>query len=269
MKSIQIKKANGETQAFSNNKIRESLNRIGVPHNIIDKILVQLTGQLRDGISTREIYRLIFSLLNQYDLPDSYRYSLKPALMNLGPSGYPFEKFIAKLLIRLGYTTQTQVILKGKCIEHEIDVIAVKNNLVNLIECKYHNHPGTKSHSKDVLYVQARFEDIQEAFPGKYHRFWLVTNTRATQKAIQYCRCRNLNLIAWRYPKSGGLEVMIDQARAYPITCLSFLSPSEIQRLFELEIILISDLVNLPEKQFSNLGLSSQAKNNLQKIRVS
>ena len=52
--------------------------------------------------------------------------------MKLGPTGYPFEDFIAKLLQADGYETKVRQILKGECITHEIDVIAEKNNKTSI-----------------------------------------------------------------------------------------------------------------------------------------
>ncbi|MDZ7586882.1 MAG: restriction endonuclease, partial [Patescibacteria group bacterium] len=169
--NIQVKKASGVLESFSEDKVRQSLKRAGAMPKVIDKILVQLIGQLHNGITTRAIYKQVFNLLNQYQSGLGYHYSLKDSLMQLGPSGYPFEKFITRLLDHMGYKTQTNIIKKGQCIEHEIDVLANKDNKQYLIECKFHNRPGTKTRSKDALYTQARFEDLSHEF----NQVWLVT----------------------------------------------------------------------------------------------
>ncbi|MCG2691829.1 restriction endonuclease, partial [Microgenomates group bacterium] len=158
--NIKVTKASGLLEPFSEDKIRRSLKRAGAQSQVIDKILAQLIGRLHDGITTRAIYQQVFALLNQYQAGQGYQYSLKDALMQLGPSGYPFEKFVARLLDYLGYQTQTNIIMKGKCINHEIDVVANKDRKQYLIECKFHNRPGTKTRSKDALGIQARFEDL-------------------------------------------------------------------------------------------------------------
>ena len=49
---------------------------------------------------------------------------------------------------------------------------------------------------------------------------WVFTNTKFTENAIQYAKCRNLKLTGWRYPKEGGLESLIAENGLYPVTVL-------------------------------------------------
>ena len=46
--------------------------------------------------------------------------------MDLGPTGYPFEDYVAEILKTEGYQTQVRQVLEGNCVSHEIDVIAQK-----------------------------------------------------------------------------------------------------------------------------------------------
>jgi len=253
--TIQVKKASGEIEAFSEAKVRSSLKRAGAKPKVINQVLAQLIGKLHDGITTKEIYRQVFDLLNQYQAGQGYRYSLKGALMQLGPSGYPFEKFIARLLTHLGYQTQTQVIVTGKCIDHEIDVVATKDQQKFMIECKYHNRSGTKSRSKDALYTQARFNDLADHFTQP----WLVTNTKLTTSAIKYGQCQNMKLIAWRYPQKGSLEQLIETNNLHPLTCLTFLNHQDRQLLYQNGLVLCQDFAQTDDQKLSSLGLSSKA----------
>lgn len=266
MENITVVKASGDKEIFSEKKVRDSLKRAGAKPAVINKILASLIGQLYQGISTYDIYQLVFKLFDEYQQGKGYQYSLKQALMSLGPSGYPFEKFIAKLLGKIGYITQTQVTLQGQCISHEIDVVAQKGSETDLIECKFHNRGGTKSDSKDVLYTQARFEDIQAAFPGKYQHIWLVTNTHLTQNAIKYGLCRGIKLIGWGYPNTEGLEQLINRYEVYPVTCLSFLSQPEVRSLLNVDLVLISDLNQKSANDLSQLGLNSASINKIKKL---
>jgi Holliday junction resolvase-like predicted endonuclease len=56
----------------------------------------------------------------------------------LGPAGFFFEKYIAKLFQSEGYETLTNLLLQGKCVSHEVDVVVRKNNYLTMIECKFH-----------------------------------------------------------------------------------------------------------------------------------
>ena len=253
MDKITVKKASGETESFSEDKVRSSLKRAGATPDTINKILSQLIGKLHNGITTKEIYRQVYALFNQYQAGKGYRYSLKPALMQLGPSGYPFEKFIARLLDHLGYQTQVNVILTGKCIEHEIDIDALKDNDHFMIECKFHNHAGSKTRLKETLYTQARFEDLSDNF----NKAWLITNTKLTSNAIKYGKCKNMKFLAWRYPQKGSLEQLIEENNLHPLTCLSFLNRHDCQLLFQNDLVLCQDLVATDEKKLTSIGLNS------------
>ncbi len=250
---IKVKKRNNELEDFDEQKVRDSLKRAGAKPEVINKILVTLTGKLFDGITTQAIYKQVFEKLNQLQSGQGYRYSLKNSLLNLGPSGYPFEKFIAKLLSEAGYTTQAQQVLKGNCISHEIDVVANINNDKNLVECKFHNRPGTKTRSKEAMYTQARFLDLKDQFT----HVWLITNTKLTQSAIQYGTCKKMKLTAWRYPKRGSLEQLIETNNLHPLTCLSFLDSRDRHLLFNRDLILCRDLAKLNQSQLQDIGLSS------------
>jgi len=261
--AISVTKASGVSEPFSEAKVRSSLKRAGAKPEIIDKVLVSLTGKLYDGITTRAIYRQVFDSLAQFQEGIHHRYSLKDAIMKLGPSGYPFEKFVARLLDHLGFTTQTQVTVQGQCIEHEIDVSALKDDQHFLIECKYHNRPGTKSRSRDALYTQARFEDVVAGYKSnsnhvnKFHQAWLVTNTKLTSNAVKYGRCKGMKLLAWRYPEKGSLEQLIEANNLHPLTCFTFLDLRDRQSLLQNDLVLCRDITTATDQRLSDLGLSS------------
>jgi hypothetical protein len=168
--------------------------------------------------------------------------------MELGPSGFPFEKFVAEILAAQGYMVQTGQIIRGKCVNHEIDVIAEKEEQHFMIECKYHNQPGTVSDVKVSLYIHARFKDVEASWielPGhrsKFHQGWVVTNTRFSNDAIDYGTCAGLKLIGWNYPDGGSLRSLIDKLGLYPITCLGSLSKAEKQKLLDNNIVLCREL---------------------------
>lgn len=272
MNQIQVAKASGKREPFSMDKVRQSLTKAGAKPEVIDKILAQLVGQLYDGISTRDIYQSVYSLFNQFQTGSGLRYSLKDSLMQLGPSGYPFEKFIARLLNTLGYITKTQVIVSGECIDHEVDVVADKANQHFLVECKYHNRSGSKTCSKDTLYIQARFEDIMAKYktdPKRakiIHQPWLITNTKLTSNAIKYGTCKGMKLLAWSYPQKASLEQLIEANHLHPLTCLSFLDRHNFQLMFQQGLILCQDLKKLKPKDFSAFDLNSGQVKQIQSV---
>jgi hypothetical protein len=245
-----VTKASGERSPFLEEKVRNSLQRAGANAEQIEFIIREIRNQLYDGMSTRNIYKIAYSLLKSGARHQAARYHLKYAIMELGPSGFPFEKYIAELLKKEGYKTQTGQILQGRCVTHEIDVIAEKASDVMLVECKYHNLSGTNCNVKIPLYIHARFNDIEahrhkkaDHPNDKKRKGWIVTNTRFTSDAIQYAGCSGLGLLGWDHPFGHGLKDRIDQYGLYPITCLTSLTSAEKHKLLEKEVVLCSDLL--------------------------
>jgi len=245
---IVVTKASGEKTGFKEEKLYNSLLKAGASDGEIDEIIERIKGELYDGISTKKIYKMAFSLLKQSERHLAARYHLKRAIMELGPSGYPFEMFIAEILKKQGYQVEVGKIVEGKCVKHEVDVIAMKDNHHFMVECKYHNQLGIYSDVKIPLYIQARFKDIEAAWvqlPGhgaKFHQGWVVTNTKFSTDAVQYGNCAGLKLLSWDYPEKDSLKAKIDALRLYPITCLTSLTKFEKQQLLERKIVLCREI---------------------------
>lgn len=236
-----ITKADGEREPFDPHKLDASLARAGAHSDTRVRILEKIGKELRDGMRTEDIYAHAFDMLRDEDMPAvAARYSIKRAIFALGPSGFPFEQFLAEILRAHGWQAQTGVALTGRCAPHEVDVLARKGNRTIGIEAKFHNEPGGKTDIKDALYVHARYEDLARS-PEKMSRVdegWLVTNTRFTRNAIRYAQCSNLTLLGWDYPRNRGLLSLIEQKRVHPLTALTTLSDSEKRRLMENRIVL-------------------------------
>ena len=124
MDKITIIKASGEKAPFQMEKVRRSLERAGANEIIIDEIVKNIEDIVFDGMTTKKIYQMAFMMLKRKSRVSASKYKLKKALMELGPSGYPFEKFVGKLLEHEGFQTQVGSIIQGSCVTHEVDVIA-------------------------------------------------------------------------------------------------------------------------------------------------
>ena len=242
---ILITKADGEKEPFDPGKLEHSLQLAGASSTMRASVLAEVMRELRPGMMTEDIYRRAYEILKRADvLPVAARYSIKRAVFALGPSGFPFEQFLAEVMRAHGWSVQTGVTLSGRCAPHEVDVFAEKKEGSVIrrigIEAKFHNDPGGKTDIKDALYVKARYDDLRAA-PAESSRVgegWLVTNTRFTRNAIRYAQCSNLTLIGWDYPRTRGLLTMIEEARVHPLTCLTTLSESEKRRLLDRRIVL-------------------------------
>jgi hypothetical protein len=241
MEHILIQKADGEQERFSPEKLERSLENAGASTTMRARILSHILHELRPGMMTEDIYRHAFKLLRDHEsIPVAARYSIKRAVFALGPSGFPFEQFLAEIFRVQGYRIQTGVTLMGRCASHEVDVLMERDGRRFGIEAKFHNDPGGKTDIKDALYVHARYEDLRRAPEASSHveEGWLVTNTRFTRNAIRYAQCSNLRLVGWDYPRTRGLFAMIEEGRVHPLTCLTTLSEGEKRRLLDKRIVL-------------------------------
>lgn len=246
--SVKILKNNGDLVPFSRDKLITSLSNSGASNSDIEKVTAEIENLLFEGISTKVIYKKTYEKLRKLNRPNASRYNLKKGIMELGPTGFPFEKFVGELLKYLGYKVKVGVIVQGNCVQHEVDVVAEKDNKHFMIECKYHSSFKTKCNVKIPLYIQSRFLDIEKQWiklPGHQHKFhqgWIVNNTRFTKDAIDFGECVGLNLISWDYPENNSLKDLISKSGLYPISCLSTLLKSEKQELFNNNIVLCKQL---------------------------
>lgn len=255
-KTIWVLKTSGEKERFSLPKLRRSLERSGADKKMIDMVISQILPEVIDGMETLSIYKRAFKILKRTKFDVAIRYSLRKAVLELGPSGFPFEKFIAEVLRRKGYSARTGVTLPGYCVRHEVDILAEKENRHIFVECKFHNQQGVKSDVKIALYVHARFLDLQRGHSAKennqprtvpkVHEGWLITNTKLTLDAIQYGQCAGLRIIGWDYPEKGNLQDLILETGLHPLTFLTTLSAKDKMALLQQGVVLCRDLKKSP-----------------------
>lgn len=248
--ALLITKADGTREAFDNHKLLASLARAGADRTAAHEISEQVGEELFDGITTQEIYRRAFARLREHRRGIAARYSLKRAVWDFGPSGFPFETYIAALLKAEGWEAVTGRIIMGACVEHEVDVVAHKGTEFLYVEAKFHNSPGFKTDLKTALYVKARMDDIRAARAAKKDgekvlvRGLLVTNTKFTSHASHYASCAGLELLSWEQPAGRTLHDRIDAAGLYPVTALTALNRREKALLLEKRIVLCSELIS-------------------------
>ena len=268
-----VKKASGEKEPFEPEKLKHSLRRAGTSVSVADDILDEILPSLEEGMTTQAIYKKAFSMLRRRKGPDAARYSLKKAIMELGPTGYPFEHFVGQVLASQGFDVKVGVMLEGKCVSHEIDVVATHNHTQYLAECKFYNSQGKYASVQVPLYVRSRVDDIiafREKLPEyKQTRFfgWVVTNTRFTEDALRYGRCAGLHMLSWDLPANKGLKDMIEKTGVFPITVLTGLNSKQKQYILNKDIVLCRQLKDSPEL-LDEAGISGKRKNAvLQEIR--
>lgn len=266
-KNHQIVKSSGEKVKFSIEKLRNSLRHSGADNILINQIIDTVRDELYQGISTKEIYNRAYTLLKKKKSVFASKYKLKRAIYELGPTGFPFERFVAAILEFSGYTTEVNKIMSGICVSHEIDVFAEKNGKINIIECKFHGEEGRNCNVKVPLYINSRYTDVKAHWDRKNEKKqlesgWVVTNTRFTSDAIQYGKCVGLYLLSWDYPKNNGLKERIDRLGLYPITVSTLLTTREKKFLLSRDVVLCRQLIK--DKFFlDHLHISDERKHKI------
>ena len=257
---VVIVKANGQHETFDVEKLRFSLLHAGASEEATEQVVEHLEPTLHSGMSTYDIYKHAFEVLGKISKPVARSYSLRRAVMQLGPSGFPFEDFVAEILRAKGFQALTRQTVLGGCVSHEVDVVAYNEKKLIMVEAKYHNELGTKSDLKVVLYVKARFDDIKQNVFSYGHDnrrvtdSWLITNTKFSSTAVHYGLCNNMTLIGWNYPEDGSLQMMIEEERLHPITCLTTLSREHKNTLLTHGVVLCSNIKKNPDVLRQLLG---------------
>ncbi len=267
-KNITITKASGEKEIFSPEKLANSLRRSGAEEQIIDEIVRDIHSWITEGMSTKHIYNRAFSLLRKSKNQLAARYKLKNAMMELGPTGHPFEFFTGQIMEVMGYSTEVARVIEGRCVKHEVDVIATKENIQCFVECKFYQSQDKLANVQVPLYIRSRVDDIiqnrqsMSEYEGFNFQGWIVTNTRFTQDAIDFGLCSGLHLLSWDFPKGKGLKEIIDRERIFPVTVLNSLSKRQKQILLEKGIVICRQILSDPES-INVLHLNEKQKSKL------
>ncbi len=261
--NVFVVKASGVREPFSEEKVLHALRASGLSPNLQTAVLLRIKKHLHNGITTQEIHRSIETYLKQEEPFAVGKFNLKRAIMELGPTGFPFERFVARLMEQYGYTTQADVVLRGACVNHEVDVYAKKDVREYFVECKYHNGVGITTDVKTVLYVKARGDDLREYLRVKQEQRtyepWIFTNTKFSSDAIAYAACQHIRLTGWGFPQEHNLNIMIEEKKLYPITVLTSLNPQQRKTLLDQGCVLLRDMTE-KGSACEDLSLSSEER---------
>lgn len=251
MSRILIVNSRGETEVFSPKKVWRSARRAGATPKQAQQAVEATAQQVREGMSTQDIYTIILSVLGKESPIVGMRLNLKKAIQSLGPTGFPFERYVASLWRFYGYTTKNGIMWKGKCVPHEVDVEAHKGQDIELIECKYRFQVGGRLDLHDLMASWAYFYDIGLANKDGHIHPLVITNNKFTSEAIAYGECMGLNMIGWRYPQDRGLEYVIESNKLYPVTILPSFNGYVAEVLKNKNILMVRDLLALNPQQLA------------------
>jgi hypothetical protein len=221
----------------------------------LNDALSAVNAKVKEGMTTSEIYNIVFTVLKKEQHVVASKYSLKKAIVDLGPAGFNFEDFACRILQEKGYNTELRQLLNGEVITHETDIIATNKTAANTgtpyvcmaVECKFHIQPWTYCPIQTALYVYARFLDIQEGYKlgrekRKITNMMIITNTRFSSEVIRYAQSKGISLVSWDYPQGQSIKDIVDTKGLYPITVLTTLAKHEKAMLMKKGVLLVKDI---------------------------
>lgn len=247
-----VKKQNGELEEFQPDNLIQSLKRSGAQPDEVKQVYQLATANMYEGMGTRELYQKAFEALKKIRNSFAARYSLKEALKELGPEGFHFEKWMAKILQKQGYDAVTSQTLQGSAVTHEIDVVASRADEMLLCECKFRNDEEAKISVTTPMYFLSRFNDLKEhtfAYFGKQlqpTQGFLITNAYFTSDSIAFANHYKIELISWDYPPHRNIKSLTDQYSMYPVTSLTTLDFDQKQTLLSKNCLLVREIVDNP-----------------------
>jgi HJR/Mrr/RecB family endonuclease len=253
-------KADGTRQEFRKEKIVNTCLSLGVTQQVADDVASRIEKRVYDGIRTKKILDLIFGEMEKILPRVAYHIDLRTALSMVNPKP-DFEWFVHALLREHGYEVSPSQIVRGKCVEHEVDAIAKKQGKTYIVEAKHHFDHHTLTGLDVPRIARATIEDVTDAFKDglttlNIDKVMVVCNTKYSEHAQRYAECRGIELIGWGYPPGRGIEGMIIEKKLYPVTYLRNLSTGQRNRLTNIGIILVKDVaMSYPKDLLEKTGL--------------
>jgi hypothetical protein len=250
-----VTKVRGITEEYDHSKVVQTCLRLHSTREIAEKVADRVEAKLYDGISTKEILRMIYRYLSENRPQLEYEVDLRKAI-SLLRSKPDFEIYVRKLLSEHGYKVEGPLIIRGRCVEHEIDAIATKDEETTYVEVKHHLWPNTYTGLDVFLEANSIFEDLVSGNKPDSNRILfnkalVVCNTKLSNHARRYADCARIMYIAWKSPPAASLEKMIEEKRLYPITSIGTLDNKTEAKLADAGVLLLRDLLNSDLKELS------------------
>jgi HJR/Mrr/RecB family endonuclease len=262
--TVYVTKFDGTRQPFDRNKVVRTCLRMGATPAVAESIADEIESRVYDGMDTKKVLQMIFRNLKKHKPATRHQIDLRKALSLLNPAP-DFERYIQMLLAEHGYEVTQNQIVRGRCVEHEVDAIARKNGKTCIVEVKHHYKYHTPT-SLDVSRIsRAVFEDVTEAYELglnnlKIDYAMIVCNTKLSEHAKRYADCRGIRHIGWSSPPNHDLQTMIEEKKLYPITFLKGLNAETRNKLTSNGVILLKQLTEKNPKELRKQTRVSKEK---------
>ncbi len=261
--SVFVAKADGTKQLFDREKVVRTCLRMGATREVAKAVTDKIEMKIYNGIQTRKILQMIFAQLSKHKPAVRHQIDLRKALSLMKPKP-DFESFIQILLKEHGYEVVPNQIIRGKCVEHEVDAVARKNGETYIVEVKHHYNYHTPTGLDVSRIARAIFEDVAEGFrlglnALNVSKAVIVCNTKFSQHAKRYAECRGIHNIGWSSPPDRSLQILIEEKKLYPVTYLKGLNTMAREKLVSAGIILLKQLTTKnPERLRKETGIPKE-----------
>jgi len=101
---MKVIKYSGEFEDFSTRKIYKTVKDAGGTSRLAKEAVAKVKKNYHKNITTKEILDILLDFLKK-EPRVAEKYNLKRAIMDLGPTGFPFEKFFSRILKEYGFRT--------------------------------------------------------------------------------------------------------------------------------------------------------------------
>ena len=247
--AIFVTKANGTREPFDRAKLVRTCRRMGATEETAHHIAKSIEAKLFDGIETKKILSMIFVSMRKHKPILKHMIDLRKSL-SLLRSKPDFELFIQLLLKEYGYDVVPNPIIKGKCVEHEMDALASKEGKTMIVEVKHHFDYHTPTGLDEARIARAVFEDAIDGHEIGSNDLgiddvMIVSNTKLSGHAERYVKCRNIKHVGWSHPPKSALQNLIEDKKLYPITILRGLRSPVRDKLVSAGIVMIKQLTEI------------------------
>ncbi|MEX1099426.1 MAG: restriction endonuclease [Bacteriovoracaceae bacterium] len=229
-------------EKFSLEKYKKSIMAAGLDSEAAEKVVDEVSVDPSHYFSSAKVHQATYRALLKRSALVAANYNIVNAIYALGPSGFPFEILCAQMFQAKGFETQVGVIKKGEFINHEVDIIARRQDVNIFCEAKFHNRKMYKNDVKVPLYVYARYLDLKRGNPDDDFKYALISNTKFSLDAMTYAEGVGLTLISMNHPHKDTFIDHISRYKVYPVTILLSLKKGEKRRLLDQGVVTVKQL---------------------------
>jgi hypothetical protein len=245
---VVVTKADGTKQLFDKEKVIRTCLKMHVSEEEAREVANKVEMKLYEGIPTKKILEMIFFYLKNYRPQIKHQIDLRESISLMRPKP-DFENFVGIVLRGQGYEVEPPQLIRGRCVEHEIDGIAKKGTDTIYVEVKHHFQSHTYTGVAVFLETWATFVDLFDGFelhksPYKFNKALVVCNTKFSDHALQYSKCKGISHIGWNTPQDNSLEKMVWEEKLYPITLIKAMDKRSEEKLGDTGVILLRQLAD-------------------------